>query len=101
MPKSDGYGNLKPIHDSERAKELQKKAVKKRKENREERKLIEQRILEKMGASDWDEVINGVIQRAKESDKGFEVLRDTIGEKPKERVDLNSDIEIVVQIDED
>lgn len=93
--------NLKMIDSPEMARELQKKAVKKRKQNKEERKLIEQRIIERMGAKDWEEVITGVIQRAKESDKGFEVLRDTLGEKPRERVDLNNEIEIVVGISED
>jgi hypothetical protein len=49
-----------------------------------------------MNASDWDEVIEGVIKRAKETDKGFEVLRDTLGEKPTETVDLNGTPAVVI-----
>lgn len=73
------------------AVENAKKAVAARKRNKEERKLIKERILERMGASDWDEMIDGVIQRAKATDKGFEILRDTIGEKPVDSIDLKTE----------
>lgn len=72
------------------AVENAKKSAAARKRNNAERKLIKERILERMGADDWDEMIDGVIQRAKESDKGFEILRDTIGEKPIESIDLQT-----------
>ena len=74
------------------AVENQKKSAKARKRNNEERKLIRERILERMNASDWDELIDGVIQRAKQTDKGFEVLRDTIGEKPVDNVQMKTEI---------
>ena len=81
--------NLKPIRKGELTKEEAKKrgsnGGKKSAEVRREKKLIRERILEKIGESDWDEMIDGVIERAKNSDKGFEILRDTIGEKPIER----------------
>lgn len=54
---------------------------------RKERKLIKERILEKMGEDDWDTMILNAIQRAKEDDKAFITLRDTIGEKPVDRVE--------------
>ena len=69
----------------------QKKSVEKRKQNKIERECIKQRLLERMGASDWDEMIDGVIERAKRSDKGFEVFRDTIGERPTDRTELEMD----------
>lgn len=92
--------NLKPITSSEQAREMQKKAMEARKRNTAERKLIKERILERMGAEDWDEMIDQVIARAKESDKGFEVLRDTIGEKPTDKVEI-TDTTIEVNICED
>jgi hypothetical protein len=54
-------------------------------EARREKKLIKDRILERMGESDWDAMIDGLIERAVESDKAFEILRDTIGQKPVEK----------------
>ena len=55
-------------------------------EARREKKLIRDRILERMGEEDWDAYIDGIIARAKESKAGAEFLRDTIGEKPVEKV---------------
>ena len=74
---------------TEIAKKGQSASVKARKEN----KLIKDRILERMGAKDWDEYIDGIIARAKESKADAEFLRDTIGEKPadKHEVKLNED----------
>ena len=67
-------------------------------EARRERKLIKDRILERMGETDWDEMIDGLIERSKGSVKDFEVLRDTIGEKPKEQIeaDVNSVIRVTL-----
>ena len=50
-----------------------------------EKKLIRDRILERMGETDWNEMIDGLIERSKETDKAFELLRDTIGEKPLDK----------------
>ena len=57
-------------------------------EARKERKLIKERILERMGESDWDEMIDNLVKRAKKSVRDFESLRDTIGEKPTEVIEL-------------
>lgn len=56
-------------------------------EVRRERKLIKDRILEMMGESDWDTMIHNAIERAKDDDKAFSTLRDTIGEKPVDKVE--------------
>ena len=80
--------NLRTPSTSE-AREMQKKSAKKRSENIKEKKLIKVRILERMGADDWDEYIDGIIARAKESKADAEFLRDTIGEKPIERHEVN------------
>ena len=47
-----------------------------------ERKIIREEILKTMNETDWQEMIAGIIARAKDSDKAFELLRDTIGQKP-------------------
>lgn len=90
--------NLKPIKKGDLSKEELKKRQsnggKKSVEARRERKLIKDRILERIGEADWDTMIDNLIDRAKDSPKDFEILRDTIGEKPVERVEqLNIDAE--------
>ena len=76
------------------AVEAQRKSAIKRKQNTAEKKLIKDRILERMNATDWEEYIDGIITRAKESKADAEFLRDTIGEKPAEKheVKLNEDV---------
>lgn len=66
-----------------------KKSVEVRKEN----KLIKDRILARMGETDWDEYIDGIIARAKDSKADAEFLRDTIGQKPvdKQEITVNDD----------
>ena len=56
---------------------------------RKENKLIRDRIIERMGEGDWNKMIDNLILRAQDDTKSFEVLRDTIGQKPTERVDMN------------
>lgn len=63
---------------------------------KKERKLIKDRILERMGEDDWDTMIDNLIKRAQEDTKSFESLRDTIGEKPKEEVKLDAPTKFVV-----
>lgn len=82
--------NLKPFKKGERSRE---EAVKNGRKGgiasgqaRRERKLIKDRILERMREEDWDAMIDGLIERAKDTDKGFEIVRDTIGEKPIDKV---------------
>ena len=82
--------NLKPI----RKGDLSKEELKKRQSNgglksaeaRREKKLIKDRILERMGEDDWDAMIDGLINRAMQTDKAFELLRDTVGQKPVDKV---------------
>ena len=65
-----------------------------------ERKLIKERILERMKEDDWDTMIDNLITKAQEDIKAFETLRDTIGEKPNEKVDLSIEDESARAIDE-
>ena len=90
--------NLMPPFSPSVAREMQKLSAKKRKENTAEKKLIKERILERMGEDDWDEYIDGIIARAKENKLDAEFLRDTIGQKPTEHIeaDVNSVIKVTL-----
>lgn len=79
---------------------MQKRSAQKRSENIKEKKLIKDRILERMGAQDWDEYIDGIIARAKESKADAEFLRDTIGEKPVEKQELTVNDDSTREMDE-
>lgn len=93
--------NLKPIRDSKTARELQEKSVIKRKQNDKERKLLKELLIERTKSKDLDEMLDNLIKRAKHTDKGFEVYRDTIGEKPTDKIEGSVSLkEIVVEIDE-
>ena len=67
-------------------------------EVRRENKLIKDRILERMGETDWNTMIDNLIERASADTKSFEVLRDTIGQKPTEHIeaDVNSVIRVTL-----
>lgn len=96
--------NLKPIRKGDLTKEELKKRQsnggKKSAQARRENKLIKDRILERMGESDWDTMIDNLIGRAMETDKAFELLRDTVGQKPSEKVDLSIEDESARAIDD-
>lgn len=84
--------NLKPIRDSQTARKLQEKSVEKRKQNDKERKLLKDLLIERTGSKDLEEMLDNLIARAKRTDKGFEVYRDTIGEKPTDKIDANVEL---------
>lgn len=67
-------------------------------EVKRENKLIKDRILERMGETDWNTMIDNLIERASADTKSFEVLRDTIGQKPTEHIeaDVNSVIRVTL-----
>jgi hypothetical protein len=93
--------NLKKITSTEQAREMQKKSAKKRAQNRKETKLIKDRILERMGEDDWDTMIDNLIARANEDTKSFETLRDTIGQKPVDKVVVDVDDKSVERLHKD
>ena len=82
--------NLKPGSHKLTVEE-QSRGGKKSAEVRRENKLIKDRILERMGESDWDTMIDNLIARASEDTRSFEVLRDTIGQKPKDELSVQGD----------
>ena len=88
--------NLKPIRDSKVARELQEKAVKKRKENQQQRIVFRQVIEEKLGAN-IDDIVEAMMIKSKCGDVSAATwLRDTIGQKPKDEVEQKQEIKVVM-----
>ena len=77
--------NLRVIN-SEQAREMQRLSAKKRVENKKQKMIFKEAIMERMGIDDFNEMIDNLIKRSKKYDKSFEVLRDTTGQKPIEQV---------------
>jgi hypothetical protein len=82
-----GYGFDERTASEQR--EIARKGGKRSGEVRRENKLIRDRILERMGESDWDTMIDNLIKRASLDTKSFEVLRDTIGQKPTDKIEAD------------
>ena len=83
--------NLKPFKKGEISSEVAKKngslGGKKKAENKKQEKIFQKAIAERMGYDDFNEMIDNLIKRAKKMDKSFEVLRDTMGQKPIEHIE--------------
>lgn len=92
--------NLKPVRTKSEARERGRNGGVASGVARREKKLIKDRILERMGADDWDEYIDGIIARAKESKADAEFLRDTIGEKPVEKQEITVNDDSTKELDE-
>ncbi|MBR0461665.1 MAG: hypothetical protein IJJ00_02995 [Erysipelotrichaceae bacterium] len=83
--------NLKPLQKGQLTREEAKRrgssGGRKSALARQKRKILKEGIIESMKEEDWDAVVRGAIERAKTSNKGFVVLRDTIGQKPAEHLE--------------
>jgi hypothetical protein len=99
--------NLKPIQKGQ----LSNEELKKRQRNgglksvqvRRERKLLREEILSRLSnGKTQDEIIDALIEKAKIGDmRAFELLRDTIGEKPTDRHEvLSKGFSVIVQDEE-
>lgn len=88
---------------SEEAKEMQKKSVEARYENTIKRKLIEEAIRKELTDEDLHEIARGIIKRSKENTYDLIAMRDTLGEKPVDKIDadINSDITINIELSDD
>jgi len=85
---------------SDEAKDMQKKSVEKRYENKVKRKLIEEAIRKELKEKDLHEIARNLINRAKKNSQDLIAMRDTLGEKPKDKIEadvgitnINVDIE--------
>ena len=94
MPKSDGYKNLIPTNkrSKDEARKLGKEGGIKSGEVRRMRKTMREELLAMLESGDIQEnLCVALIDRALDGDiKAFQVIRDTIGEKPAEKIDFMS-----------
>lgn len=65
-----------------------------RRENRRLKDAIEEHLTD----DDLDEIVDGLIKRAKRSTRDFEVLRDTIGQKPKDNMAVEHYEPVVIRV---
>ena len=81
-------GNLKPVRTASEARERGKKGGKKSGEARRERKALKEQLLLLLETGNArQELCTALLDKALSGDvRAFEVIRDTIGEKPVEKV---------------
>ena len=91
--------NLIPLNKRSKKvqREIQEMGRKANKEKIEARKTLREELLALLSKGDTQERISlAVIEKCLAGDtKAFEVIRDTIGEKPKEEIDANLDIKTI------
>ena len=86
---------------TEEAIEMQKKSVEKRMENKIKRKMIEDAIRKELKDKDVHEIARNLINRAKKNSSDLIAMRDTLGEKPTDKIEAEvGTINIRVDIDE-
>lgn len=83
-----GADNLR-TPSTEEARAMQLLSAKKRSENIKAKKIFKDELVNRLGVKDFEEIIDNLIARAKKDDKSFEVLRDTMGQKPSEKIEAN------------
>lgn len=102
MPRGESpnsKANLK-VFDSETAREAGRKGAKKTNEIRRQRKTLREELLALLSAGDTQEKLSlALLEQAQNGNtKAFEVIRDTIGEKPVERVE-QTNVEVFVEFE--
>ncbi len=94
MPKSDGYKNLIPANkrSKDEVRKLGQKGGIKSGEVRRMRKTLKEQLLLLLSEKDVQEnICLSLIDKALEGDtKAFQIIRDTIGEKPIENLCISS-----------
>ena len=95
--------NLKPVRTKKEARERGRNGGIKSGEVRAERKTLREELLLLLGQGDTQNKLSlSLIEKAIKGDtKAFEVIRDTIGEKPKDIIDANVQTEIKVTLEDD
>lgn len=88
MVSEKSLANLKKFKtNDEHTKKCSAKAKEKIKENNLVRKGMRNWLNENVADKDYDQMMKNLVERAKVDTKTFEVLRDTLGEKPTDRVE--------------
>ena len=78
--------------------EIARKGQKASTQVKKEKKLWKDELVKRLNAKDWEDIMNTLINNAKNNGgRDFEILRDTMGQKPveKQEVDNISRINII------
>ena len=88
--------NLKPVTSKKEARERGRKGGLASGEARRKRKTLKEELLLMLSESETQQsVALALIEKAMSGDtKAFEVIRDTIGEKPVDKVQMKTDVNI-------
>lgn len=96
--------NLIPFNKrtEEEQREIAKKGGKASAKARQERKALKDELLLLLSKGDTQQKVSlALIQQALEGNtKAFEIIRDTIGEKPVDKIDADLDFNIRVELDD-
>ncbi len=94
--------NLKPVRTKSEARRRGKKGGKASGKARKERKALREELLLLLSKDDTQEKVSlALIKQALDGNtKAFEVIRDTIGEKPVDKIDADLDFNIRVELDD-
>lgn len=86
--------NLKPVRTKEEARERGKKGGIKSGEVRRERKTLKDELLLLLATGNTQNKVSlALIEKALSGDtKAFEVIRDTIGEKPQDKLNISGEV---------
>ena len=97
--------NLIPLNkrSKEVQREIQEKGRQANKAKIEGRKTLREELLSLLEKGDMQKKMSlSIIQKAIKGDtKAYEIIRDTVGEKPKDVIDANVNTEIKVMIEDD
>ena len=92
--------NLKPIRSKEEAREKGRKGGIKSGESRRKRKSLKEELLTLLETEEYNKKISlALIHEAELGNvKAFNTVRDTIGEKPKENIEINDNKPFEVKV---
>ena len=92
--------NLKPIKTTERARELQEKAAQKQRENIARRKTLKETLLMMLEEGNTqDNITLALLDKALKGDtKSYEVIRDTVGEKPTDKIEQSGELNNTITV---
>lgn len=92
--------NLKPIKTTERARELQEKAAQKQRENIARRKTLKETLLMMLEEGNTqNDITLALLQKALNGDtKAYEVIRDTVGEKPTDKIEQSGELNNTITV---
>lgn len=105
-----GKKNLMPIQEVNSMRTREQHSADSRKAGiasgkaRKEKKLWKDEIIKRLNAKDWEEIMDTLINNAKNNGgKDFEILRDTMGQKPidKQEVENVQRVNIIDDTEED